>query len=97
MSTDHREKQLAGFICSINQISDELALMLVKKGFVVSTMEEKITHDIIIHWNEFIKLLKIEKDELQKDSQRVLATHSQTLRGLVFIEGYFTLCYYWLL
>jgi len=49
--------------------TNELASMLVKKGFVVSTMEEKIMHDIVIHWNEFVKLLKIEKDELQKDSQ----------------------------
>jgi hypothetical protein len=27
-------------------------------------------HDIAICWNEFIKLLKIEKDELQKGFQR---------------------------
>jgi hypothetical protein len=44
--------------------------MLVKKGFVVITMEEKTTHDIAICWNVFIKLFKMEKDELQKDFQR---------------------------
>jgi hypothetical protein len=44
--------------------------MSVKKGFVVNIIEEKIMHNIAIRWNEFIKLLKIEEDELQKDFQR---------------------------
>ncbi len=44
--------------------------MLVEKGFVVKNTKEKTSHNIIIKWNEFIKLLKIEQDELQKEYQR---------------------------
>lgn len=66
---DPQKKQLASLICSINQISDELAPMSVEKGFVVNTMEEKTMLDIAC-WNEFIELLEIEEDELQKDFQR---------------------------
>ncbi len=62
MLEDLRKKQLAGLICSINQISNELAPMLIEEGFVINTMEEKTAHDIIICWNDFVELFKIEKD-----------------------------------
>jgi hypothetical protein len=33
-------------------------------------MKDKTSHDMVICWNEFVKLLKIENDESQKDSQK---------------------------
>jgi hypothetical protein len=33
-------------------------------------MKDKTSHDIIVKWNEFIKLLKIEQDKSQKESQK---------------------------
>jgi len=33
-------------------------------------MKNKTLHDIIIKWNEFVELLKIELDESQKEFQR---------------------------
>jgi hypothetical protein len=44
--------------------------MLVEKGFFLKNMGDKTSHDIIVKWNELIKLLKIEKDESQKDFQK---------------------------
>jgi hypothetical protein len=62
MLKDPRKKQLANFIYSINQINNELTPTSIKKGFVVSTMEENTLHNIIICWNEFVELLKIENE-----------------------------------
>ncbi len=36
----------------------------------MKNMKEKTSHDVVIKWNEFIKLLKIEYDESQKEFQR---------------------------
>jgi hypothetical protein len=44
--------------------------MSVEKGFVVKNMKDKTSHNIVVCWNEFIKLLKIKKDESQKDFQK---------------------------
>ncbi len=46
--------------------------MSLEKGFFVKNMKDKTLHDIIVKWNEFIELLKIEQDESQKESQRGL-------------------------
>jgi len=70
MLKDPQKKQLVGLICSINRINDELAPTLVEKGFFVKNMKDKTSHDVIIKWNEFIELLKIEQDKSQKESQR---------------------------
>lgn len=74
MLEDPWKKQFVGLICSINKMSDEFALMLVGKGFVMKNMKDKTLHNVIIKWNEFIECLKIEQDELQKKSQK--AKHS---------------------
>jgi hypothetical protein len=42
----------------------------LKKGIVVITIEEKTSPNIVVHWNEFIELFKIEKNESQNHSQR---------------------------
>jgi hypothetical protein len=62
MLEDLRKKQLVGLVYSINQISDELTPTSIEKCFIISTMEEKTAHDIIVHWNEFVELFKIKKD-----------------------------------
>jgi len=49
-----------GLVCLIDQINDELVPTLVEKGFFVKNMKDKTLHDVIIKWNEFVKLLKIE-------------------------------------
>lgn len=46
---DPQKKQLASFVSSIKKINDELVPMSVKKGFIVNTMEENTSHDIIVH------------------------------------------------
>jgi hypothetical protein len=53
MLEDPRKKQLAGLVCSINKINDELAPMLIEKGFLVKNMKDKTSHNAIIKWNEF--------------------------------------------
>lgn len=58
MLEDPWKKQLAG--CSINIIINELTLMSLEKGFLAKNMKEKTLHDVIVKWNEFIELLKIE-------------------------------------
>jgi hypothetical protein len=68
MLKDRWKKQLTGFVCSINRINNELASTLVEKCFF--DMKDKTSHEVVVKWNEFIELLKIEHDELQKDSQR---------------------------
>jgi hypothetical protein len=49
MLEDPWKKQLASFVCSTNQISDELAPMLINKGFIVSTMKDKTLHDLVVY------------------------------------------------
>jgi hypothetical protein len=44
--------------------------MLIKKGVFVENMKDKTLHAIIVKWNEFVELLKIELDESQKEFQR---------------------------
>jgi hypothetical protein len=70
MPEDPWKKQLVGFVYSINKISNEFIPTLVKKGLVVKNMKDKTSHDIVVKWNECIKLLKIEPDKLQKEFQR---------------------------
>jgi hypothetical protein len=60
MLEDPRKKQLTGLVCSIYKISDESTLTLVEKGFFVKNMKDNTSHDIIVKWNEFVELLKIE-------------------------------------
>jgi hypothetical protein len=49
MLEDPRKKQLAGLVCSINQISNELALSTLKKGFLVKNMKHKTSHKVVVH------------------------------------------------
>ncbi len=58
MLEDPWKKQLAS--CSINIIINELTPMSLEKGFFVKNMKDKTLHDVIVKWNEFIELLKIE-------------------------------------
>ncbi len=60
MWKDARKKQFVGLVCLIDQINDELVPTLVEKGFFMKNMKDKTLHDVIIKWNEFVKLLKIE-------------------------------------
>jgi hypothetical protein len=70
MLEDPRKKQLASLVWSINKISNELTLTSIEKGFFVKNMKDNISHNVIIKLNEFVELLKIEQDELQKEFQR---------------------------
>ncbi len=83
MLEDPRKKQLVGLVYSINQISNEFTPTSIEKGFVVKNMKDKTSHNIIVCWNDFVKVLKIENHKSQKDSQKGSTTHSQSLRGLV--------------
>jgi hypothetical protein len=60
MLKDPWKKQLAGLVYSINRINDELAPTSVEKGFFVKNMKDKTLHKVVIKWNEFFELLKIE-------------------------------------
>ncbi len=44
--------------------------MLIEEGFFVKSMKDKTLHDIIVEWNVFVHLFKIELDELQQEFQR---------------------------
>jgi hypothetical protein len=44
--------------------------MLVEKGFFVKNMKDKPSHDIVVKWNELVKLLKIEKDKLEVNRRK---------------------------
>jgi hypothetical protein len=44
-------------------------------------MKGKTLHNMVIRWNEFIELLRIEKDELQKDYQKG-SDHTHKLQGI---------------
>jgi hypothetical protein len=57
--------------------------MFVEKGFLVNTMKDKTSHNMVVRWSEFIELFKIERNESQKTLKGALTTHSQTLKGLV--------------
>jgi hypothetical protein len=39
---------------------NELTPMSLEKGFFVKNMKDKTLHNVIVKWNEFIELLKIE-------------------------------------
>ncbi len=70
MLEDPWKKQLVNHVCSINWIKDDLTLMLVEKGFFVKNMKDKPSHDIVVKWNELVKLLKIEKDKLEVNRRK---------------------------
>lgn len=36
----------------------------------MKNMKDKRSHNVVVKWNEFVELLKIEQDESQKEFQR---------------------------
>jgi hypothetical protein len=66
---DDLKKKVVGFICLIDKISDELSLTNAKKGFQFKELKDKTAQNICDHWDEFFKVLQIEKDESTRDSQ----------------------------
>lgn len=71
MLEDSKKKQVVGSVCPIDKISDELFRTNVEKGFQFKELKNKIVQNIHDHFDEFFKVLQIEKDELARDSQRV--------------------------
>jgi hypothetical protein len=48
MLKDPQKKKLVGFICSINKITNELAPMLIEKGFLMKNTKDKTSHNVVI-------------------------------------------------
>ncbi len=79
---DPWKKQLASLVYSINRINNEFALTLIEKGFFVKNMKDETLYDIVIKWNEFIELLKIEHDKLQNGVSKGFRPRIHELRGI---------------
>jgi len=57
-------------------------LTLIEKGFFVKNMKDETLYDIVIKWNEFIELLKIEHDKLQNGVSKGFRPRIHELRGI---------------
>jgi L-fucose isomerase-like protein len=82
MLEDPWKKQLAGLVCSINRISNELALTSIEKDFFVKNMKDKTSHDVVVKWNEFIELLKIVQDKSPKGVSKGFKPCTHELQGI---------------
>ncbi len=58
MLEDLHKNQVAGLICSIERISDELTQTNVDKSFKFKDMKVKTMQDVCDHWDEFFKVLQ---------------------------------------
>jgi hypothetical protein len=63
-----KNKQVVGFICSIDNINNELSLISAEKGFKFKELKNKIAQDVCDPWDKFFEVLQIEKDKLARDS-----------------------------
>jgi hypothetical protein len=50
-------------MCPCNRINDEISFKSIKKGFWVINLEDRSPQDIVERWNEFSKLVELDKED----------------------------------